>query len=302
MAIKVYLGKQTAEGTEATTLLDLGATDFSGGENYTTVQSEVFNDRAAAGDRFLVGVDTSFSTNIDWSMKVLEAIMPGLSYTKTGADYKMNTDTPAYYTVVVEDTLNNEKTKYVDAKANNVSINVAIGAIVNGSIDWIGKKAEIVTGTVTGAQDRGESLVAISSVVNLGGTAVTEDVSSLAITFGNSLEAKGSLDSVYTRRIVRNGNQTTELTLDFNYFAPSRFKSIKQKALQNASENLDITLVDGKDSMKITFPKLLISSNERGDYKGEGSQSISLSASVNNADKTPAKFTFTTASQLSEEE
>ena len=39
MSVKIFYGKQTAEGTAATVLTDLGATDFSGGEKYNSVKS-----------------------------------------------------------------------------------------------------------------------------------------------------------------------------------------------------------------------------------------------------------------------
>lgn len=296
MSVKVFFGKQTTEGTVATTLLDLGATDFSGGENYNAVKSEVFNSLQAEGDQFLVGIETSFDTPVEWNAKVLEAILPSLGYAKEGEDgfYKLTAAEPATFSVIVSDSLNNKKTLYRDCKLNTCSLNAAKGALVNGSLSWIGTTAEFTAGVVTEgvATNRGESLVAIDSIIELGGTGVTEDVESVTIEFNNNLEAKGSIDSLYTKKIRRSAPQSTTASLEFNSFDQARFESVKSKAIANASENLTITLVDGAKTIMIEVPKLYITTSDRGDYKGAGTHSLSMTASVNNADNTPAKFTF----------
>lgn len=294
MAIKVFAGKQTAEGTAAVTLLDLGATDFSGGENYSSVKSEVFNSLQAEGDQFLVGIDTSFDTPVEWNGKSLELIMAGFGYTKTGEDYKLSADDPAWYTVVVSDTENNRKTVYKDCKPNTATINAAKGAVVNGSVSWIGKTSDDEAGVVTesAATDRGESLVALDSVIKLAGSPVTEDVDSVTIEINNNLEARGSIDSLYTKKIRRSAPQSTSANLEFNTYDHTRFNAIKAKAIANSSENLEVKLLDGAKELTITLPKLYISTSERGDYKGAGTHSLAMTASVNNADRTPIKFNF----------
>ncbi|MEG0398236.1 MAG: phage tail tube protein, partial [Cetobacterium sp.] len=207
MSVKIFFGKQTAEGSVATTLMDLGAKDFSGGEKYNAVKSEVFNTLQAEGDQFLVGIETNFDTPIEWNAKTLEAILPALGYAKVGEDtfYKLTAAEPALFSIIVSDSLNNKKTLYKDCKVNTASLNAAKGALVNGSLSWIGTTAEFQSGVVTEsvATSRGESLVAIDSVVKLGGSPVTTDVESVTIEINNNLEAKGSIDSVYTKKIRR---------------------------------------------------------------------------------------------------
>lgn len=112
--IKVFFGKQTVEGTAATVLTDLGATDFSGGEKYNSVKSEVFNTLQAEGDQFLVGIETSFDTPVEWNAKTLEAILPALGYMKSGEDthYKLTATEPAVFTVLISDSLNGKKTVF----------------------------------------------------------------------------------------------------------------------------------------------------------------------------------------------
>ena len=112
MAIKVFAGLQNTPGTVATQLLDIGATDFNGGENYSSIKSEVFNTLQAEGDQFLVGIETTFDMPIEWNKKSLELLMPALGYKKHGesTEYKLSSDEPSYYTIVVSDSLNSMKT------------------------------------------------------------------------------------------------------------------------------------------------------------------------------------------------
>ncbi|WP_432204440.1 phage tail tube protein [Cetobacterium somerae] len=315
MSVKIFFGKQTAEGvvtystpegistqleksvlSYANNMLDLGATDFSGGETYNSTKSETFNSLQAEGDQFLIGIETKFDTPIEWNSKTLEAILPSLGYAKVGADtfYKMTSDEPAWYTVVVSDTLNNKTTVYKDCKVNSLSINAAKGALVNGSLSWIGKTAEFEAGIVTesASTNRGDSLVAIDSVIKIGGSPVTTDVESVAIEINNNLEAKGSIDSLYTKKIRRSAPQATSVKLEFNSYDQARFEATKAKAIANTNENLELTLKDGAKTIVIAIPKLFIATSDRGDYKGAGTHSLSMTASVNNADNTPAKFTF----------
>lgn len=296
MSVKVYFGIQDTEGTVATTLLDLGATDFSGGEKYNAAKSEVFNTLQAEGDQFLVGIETDFSTPIEWNAKTLEAMLPAIGYAKVGEDtyYKLTAAEPALFSVIVSDSLNSKKTVYKDCKVNSLSITAAKGALVNGTLAWIGTTAEFQTGVVTEtvATKRGESLVAIDSVVKLGGSPVTTDVESVTIEINNNLEAKGSIDSVYTKKIRRSAPQSTTASVEFNSYDQSRFEAVKAKAIANTSENLEVTLKDGAKTIVILIPKLFISTSDRGDYKGAGSHSLSMTASINNSDSTPVKFTF----------
>lgn len=294
--VKLFFGKQNATGTIASTLLDLGATDFSGGEKYNSVKSETFNSLQAEGDQFLVGIETDFSTSVEWNAKTLEAILPALGYVKEDEDelYKLTVAEPALFTVIVSDTLNSKKTVFKDCKLNTFSLNAAKGAIVNGTLAWIGTTAEFQSGIITEsvATNRGESLVAIDSIIELGGTAVTADVESVTLEINNNLEAKGSIDSLYTKKIRRSAPQGTTAKLEFNSYDQARFEAIKTKAIANASENLTITLVDGAKTILIEVPKLYISDSSRADYKGAGSHSLSMTASINNTDNTPVKFTF----------
>lgn len=294
--IKLFFGKQNATGTIASTLLDLGATDFSGGEKYNSVKSETFNSLQAEGDQFLVGIETDFSIPVEWNAKTLEAILPALGYVKEDEDelYKLTVAEPALFTVIVSDTLNSKKTVFKDCKLNTFSLNAAKGAIVNGTLAWIGTTAEFQSGIITEsvATNRGESLVAIDSIIELGGTAVTADVESVTLEINNNLEAKGSIDSLYTKKIRRSAPQGTTAKLEFNSYDQARFEAIKTKAIANASENLTITLVDGAKTILIEVPKLYISDSSRADYKGAGSHSLSMTASINNTDNTPVKFTF----------
>ena len=296
MSVKVYFGVQTSEGVVSTTLLDLGATDFSGGEKYNAAKSEVFNTLQAEGDQFLVGIETDFSTPLEWNAKTLEAMLPALGYAKVGEDtyYKLTAAEPALFSVVVSDSLNSKKTVYKDCKVNSLSITAAKGALVNGTLAWIGTTAEFQTGVVTEtvATKRGESLVAIESIVKLGGSPVTTDVESVTIEINNNLEAKGSIDSVYTKKIRRSAPQATTASVEFNSYDQSRFEAIKAKAIANTSENLEVSLKDGDKTIVILIPKLFISTSDRGDYKGAGSHSLSMTASINNSESTPVKFTF----------
>ncbi|MGL5658195.1 MAG: phage tail tube protein [Cetobacterium sp.] len=296
MSVKVYFGVQTSEGVVSTTLLDLGATDFSGGEKYNAAKSEVFNTLQAEGDQFLVGIETDFSTPLEWNAKTLEAMLPALGYAKVGEDtyYKLTAAEPALFSVVVSDSLNSKKTVYKDCKVNSLSITAAKGALVNGTLAWIGTTAEFQTGVVTEtvATKRGESLVAIESIVKLGGSPVTTDVESVTIEINNNLEAKGSIDSVYTKKIRRSAPQATTASVEFNSYDQSRFEAIKAKAIANTSENLEVSLKDGAKTIVILIPKLFISTSDRGDYKGAGSHSLSMTASINNSESTPVKFTF----------
>lgn len=302
MSVKIFIGKQVTEGTAAASLIDLGATDFSGGENYNSVKSEAFNTFQAEGDQFLVGIDVALDTPIEWNAKTLEYIMSGLGYVKEAeqTEYKLSSAEPSSYTILVSDSTNNKKTVYKDCKPGSISINASKGAIVNGSISWLGKTAVFENGTVieSGPSSRGESLVALNSIIKLGGTAITEEVESVTLEINNNLEAKGSINSVYTNKIKRTAPQSTTSNLEFNSYDQARFETLKAKAIANNSENLEINLLDQDKVIKILVPKLFITTSSRGDYKGAGSHSLSMTASANNSDRTPAKFSFNVPSRF----
>lgn len=296
MAIKVFAGLQSAQGVISTSLLDIGATDFNGGEKYNSIKSEVFNTLQAEGDQFLVGIETTFDMPIEWSTKILELIMQGLGYVKQDEDeeYKLSSEDPAHYTVIVSDSSNNMKTIYKDCKLNTIAINIVKGAVVNGSTSWIGKTADFQSGVVadSSSTNRGESLVALGSTINLGEVDSSSEVNSLTIDITNNLEAKGAINSLYTAEIRRNAPQATSATLEFNTYNQVRFANLKAKAATNTTENLTITLADRDKTIEILIPKLFVAENTRADYKGAGSQTLKMNASINNDENTPVIFKF----------
>lgn len=287
MAIKVYLGKQTAEKQKATQLIDAGATDFSVDENISSLESEVFNDLSAKGDSVVGKIEVNGSIPLELSLKVFEELLGGLSYLKQGNAYKLSKDKPSFYTVVLSDTETNEKWEYVDCVINSFGINVAIGAYVKATMGIIGKTYEIGTGTVTGA-DRGESLRCLYAGIKLDGADVSEDIEGVDISVDNGIEAKGSLNSLYNTKIRRIKQVETKINIQKNEYEQGSFKSLKDKMIAGTAVNAEIKLgIPGDtDKIVITVPKCFINSNKRGDYKGAGTHEVELQASVNNSDKT----------------
>ena len=294
MGVNVDLGKQTAEKVKATQLIDAGATDFNVEENITALESEVFTDLTAKGDSTVGKIEVNGSIPIELSKKVFEELMPGISYKKGTDDYKMSTDKPAFYTVILTDTDNNEKWEYVDCVISKLDINIAIGGYVKSTIEVIGKTYEIGTGNVVGATERGESLRCLFSNINLGGTDISTDIEGADISIDNGVEAKGSLNSLYNVKIRRTKQVDTKVTIQKNEYEKNSFKDFKEKMIAGTPVTATIKLGDSShnDLIVIEAPKLFINSNKRGDYKGSGSHNIDLQASVNNTEKSHLKITF----------
>ena len=277
MGVNVYLGKQTAEKVKATQLIDAGATDFNVEENITALESEVFTDLTAKGDSTVGKIEVNGSIPIELSKKVFEELMPGISYKKGTDDYKMSTDKPAFYTVILTDTDNNEKWEYVDCVISKLDINIAIGGYVKSTIEVIG-----------------ESLRCLFSNINLGGTDISTDIEGADISIDNGVEAKGSLNSLYNVKIRRTKQVDTKVTIQKNEYEKNSFKDFKEKMIAGTPVTATIKLGDSShnDLIVIEAPKLFINSNKRGDYKGSGSHNIDLQASVNNTEKSHLKITF----------
>lgn len=296
MAIKVYIGKQDREKTKATgnKLIDAGATDFNVDENISALESEVFNDLAAKGDSVVGKIEVSGTIPIELSEKVLEELMPGLSYKKASADYKLSTDKPAFYTVVLADSETNEKWEYVDCVISNFSINIVVGGYVKGSIGIVGKTYEIGSGAVSGAKDRGESLRCLYANVNLDNSDISEEVEGVDIEIDNGIEARGSLNSLYNTKIRRSKQIESKINIQKNEYDSTKFKTLKEKMIAGTAVNAVIKLGTAAhaDLITIMAPKLFINSNKRGDYKGAGTHDIELQASVNNSDNSHLKITF----------
>lgn len=294
MGIKVYLGKQATEKTKAIQLIDAGATDFNVEENITALESEVFTDVTAKGDSTVGKIEVNGSIPIELSKKVFEELMVGISYKKDTDDYKMSTEKPSFYTIVLVDTDNNEKWEYVDCVISKLDINIAIGGYVKSTIEVIGKTYEIGTGDVVGATERGESLRCLFSNINLGGTDISTDIEGADISIDNGIEAKGSLNSLYNVKIRRTKQVDTKVTIQKNEYEKNSFKDFKEKMIAGTPVTATIKLGDSthNDLIVIEAPKLFINSNKRGDYKGSGSHNIDLQASVNNTEKSHLKITF----------
>lgn len=294
MAIKIYLGKQSAEKIKATKYIDAGATDFNVDENITALESEVFNDLTAKGDSVVGKIEVNGNIPLEFSKKVLEELMGAISYVKSETAYKMDKAKPSFYTIVLVDSDNNSKWEYVDCVISNLSINIVVGGYVKGSIDIIGKTYEIGTGNITGATDRGESLRCYFSNINLSGSDISEDVEGVDLTIDNGIEAKGSLNSLCNTKIRRTKQVETKVNIQKNEYVESSFKELKTKMIDGTAINATIKLgkAGAQDDVVIEFPKLFINSNKRGDYKGTGSHDIELQASVNNSENSHMKITF----------
>lgn len=296
MSIKIYLGKQDNEKTKCidSMLIDAGATDFSVEENITALESEVFNDLAAKGDSVVGKIEVTGNIPIEISEKVLEELMSGISYKKDTADYKMNTDKPSFYTVVLVDTETNERWDYVDCVISNLTMNVVLGGYIKGTIGIIGKTYEITSGKVTGAKERGQSLRCLFSNITLDGTDVSEDIEGVDIEVDNGIEAKGSLNSLYNTKIRRTKQIQTKVHIQKNEYDGTQFKSMKTKMIDGTAVSATIKFGTSqhKDLVVITAPKLYINSNKRGDYKGAGTHDIELQASVSNSENSHLKITF----------
>ncbi|MDK4481826.1 phage tail tube protein [Fusobacterium necrophorum] len=294
--IKVYLGKQKAEKQkcENKDMIDAGATDFNVEESITPLKSERFMNVQAEGDSTIGKIDLQGSIPIEFSKEILEILMPAISYTKTGADYKMSTNDPAFYTIVLVDESSNEKWEYVDCMISNMKLNIALGGFITGSIDIVGKTYEIGTGKVTGAKPAGDSLRALFSNINLAAANVSADIEGVDIEINNGVEAKGSLNSLYNVKFRRTQPQETKVSIQKNEYNAAQFKEMKDKMIKGTSVAGTIKL--GKpgeeDTIVINLIKMFINSNQRGDYKGAGTHNIELLCSANNADSSHLKFTF----------
>lgn len=296
MAIKIYIGKQDTEKVKCvdSKLIDAGATDFAIDENITALESEVFNDLAAKGDSVVGKIEVSGNIPIELSEKVLEELLPGLSYKKGATDYKMDSSKPAFYTVVLTDTETNEKWEYADCVISNLTVNIVLGGYVKGTIGIIGKTYEIGSGKVTGAKERGESLRCLYSNINLDGSDISEDIEGVDIEVDNGIEAKGSLNSLYNTKIRRTKQVQTKVNIQKNEYDGTQFKAMKTKMIAGTAVSATIKLGTASvaDQIIIVAPKLYINSNKRGDYRGAGTHDIELQASVSNVENSHLKITF----------
>lgn len=296
MSIKIYIGKQDSEKIKCipAKLIDAGATDFNIDEQITALESEVFNDLAAKGDSVIGKIEVSGAIPIELTEKVLEELLPGISYKKFQNDYKMDKEKPAFYTIVLVDSENDEKWEYVDCVINDIAINVVVGGYVKGNINIIGKTYEIGNGNIIGAKSRGESLRCLYANINLDGIDISSDVEGVDIEISNGIEAKGSLNSLYNSKIRRNKQIETKISIQKNEYDGVSFKKLKEKMINGTSVECTIKLGNSNhsDIIIIKAPKLYINSNKRGDYKGVGTHNIDLQASVNNLENSHLKISF----------
>lgn len=306
MAVKVFIGKQTQEGVKATTLIDAGATDFNLAETVSKIQSEVFQSVAAKGDSHVSRIENGGGLPIEISKKILELILPGMSYKKTTNKYAMSTDAPAFYTIVLSDNDNNEKWEYIDCCIASLTIKLEMGAYVTADIEVIGKTSTVSTGTVAESVDtqRGPSLLALHSTVTIDGNEKTSSVESLDISINNGMEARGALNSQYTVKIKRANPQETSISLSMNEYDKALYSTMKNKMTSNANTTGTVTLGDGTGTGDITIElvKLFVSDNKRGDWKGSGTHDMSFDCSADNNDNTHLKFIFGSAVLSNEEE
>lgn len=296
MAIKVYLGKQAKEATKTADaqLIDAGATDFSIEENIQDLKSERFQDLQAQGDSTISKIEVQGSIPVEFSKEILEELMAGISYKKSEKCYKMSSEKPAFYTVVLIDTETNEKWEYVDCMINDIKLNVAIGGYIKGSIDVVGKTYEISTGKITGAKPAGDILRALNAKIELDGTDISSDVEGCDLDVNNGIEAKGSLNSLYNTKFRRTNPQATTVSIQKNEYIAGQFKTMKTKMIAGTPVTGKVTLgtPTEADAVVIEIPKMFINANKRGDFKGAGSHSIELNCSVNNSEATHLKVTF----------
>ncbi|MGL4483578.1 MAG: phage tail tube protein, partial [Anaerovoracaceae bacterium] len=210
--------------------------------------------------------------------------------------YKMSSEKPAFYTVVLYDMDNNEKWEYIDCCINSFSIKLEMGGYVTGEVDIIGKTYTILTGAVVedATTERGKSLLALHSEVTVDGVEKTASVESLDITIDNGLEGKGALNSQYTVKIRRSNPQQTTVNMSMNEYDKTLYASMKTKMTANSSTTGVVVLGDssGAGDVVIDIIKMFVSDNKRGDYKGSGTHDVSFEVSADNTDKTHLKFTF----------
>ena len=296
MAIKVYLGKQAKEkqAVEDSALIDAGATDFSVEESIQELKSERFQDIQAQGDSTISKIEVQGSIPIEFSKEILEELMPSISYAKTELAYKMGTEQPSFYTIVLTDTATNERWDYLDCVISNLKVNIALGGYINGSIDVIGKTYEIKSGAVKGAKPAGDILRALHAAIELDSKDISSDVEGVEITVDNGMEAKGSLNSLYNTKFRRATPQNTAVSIQKNAYDAAQFKAMKEKMIAGTATKATIKLgtAKEKDTIIIEIPKMFINSNKRGDYKGAGTHNVDLTCSVNNAENSHLKITF----------
>ncbi|MGL5122555.1 MAG: phage tail tube protein [Fusobacteriaceae bacterium] len=294
IAIQVFIGKQTAIKTKATDFYDLRATDFNINENITMLNSEVFQSIQAEGDSVVGKIEVSGSIPFELTEKVLVLLLPALSYKidSTKKIYKMSNDKPLFYTIILNDTNNNENHEYLDCIVNSLTLKTVMGGYITGDLQITGKKFEVKTGGVTLSTTAEDSLRALTSTVKLENTDITSDVESIEIKIDNGIEAKGALNSLYNEKIRRAKPQSTTVDIEKNEYDKNSFSVLKNKMIAGTPATVELKIgVLGK-TIKIEALRTQISKNSRGDYKGSGTHSIGMSCSANGVEASHLKFTF----------
>lgn len=293
MAIKLFIAKQTAEGVKGTGFIDMKATDHAITEEVSMIASEAFQSRQAEGDSDVGKIDVAGGNPVELTEKLLEMLMPGLSYSPNSKVYKMSDAKPSFYTIVKSDTENNEKIEYMDCGVQSLGLKTAMGGYITAQIDVVGKTAVHSEGALSEVgTDAGPVLRALNSVIKLDGTEITEDVEGLDITIDNGLEARGAINSLYNVKIMRAKPQKTTVSVEKNIYSKTDFKKFRDKMLAGTPTTVELTIGDGTRFIKIEVLKGKLSKNQRGDYKGVGTHSMELNCSVENADHSHLKVTF----------
>lgn len=286
--LKVYMGIQSAKGTEATTFRKMKTTDASLDNQINEIVSQAitgkdFAEEGLASKGTITGTLTAEASRGDMGLLFTAE---GFTKDDTGADLVFKAPeiaTYPYLTVVQEFTDDSGVSihkKFLDVKINDLNINLNTNSYVQVQITPLSESSgTIVSGafSTTPTAETEESLVVKESLITIGGTDVKCDLTTLSIDINNNLSGVEVLCG--DTKINKGGKRTINISESMPTLSATEYKAELAKAEAGTPQAILVTLgtTDNK-KIEISIPKCTYSAISMGNLTGSGSSDRTLGA------------------------
>lgn len=291
MDIKIHAGVQSnADTAQTQTIQTLIARNCSIEPKYSNTTSQALG----IGGSFIsdgwvsrAEVDGDIETELSISQFVL--FMEALGFKRKVKDTKnleFNVDPDGFtkYLTIIKD-LYSEGVNDVarGCLVSSLKLNTTLQAYVTATASMIGleytsNKAKF-SGTPTVVNEG--TLICLGTTIKENNTDITAKVESIDITIDRKLEAKGGLNTIYTKAIKPNGKGEVSLNLQFNEFDKDSYHTAQEMLKNNTTYTVEVELKDTLDKtriIKLKFPKVKIANVNITDLEGTGGLSKELKA------------------------
>ncbi len=167
---------------------------------------------------------------------------------------------------------------------SSIKINTTLQAYVTANMSVLGMEHTPFDGSLKGkiaAPAEEGRLKCLGVTIRESGTDITSKVESIDINIDRKLEAKGALNSIYSKAILPSGKGEVSLNLQFNEFDKTSYKTAREMLKNNTSYEVVVEMADDLDHTRkivMTFPKVKIANVEATDLDGTGGIAKELKA------------------------